>query len=164
MRSRAVSLPALCSFSRRSAPPPASASSLRRRNSCRRSAADFVMGARMFFSAKRTSVRRQILCAKYSHSEMRGNPDCAEQQDDSEQQLGPNGRDSIRRGLNGSHVFGGNHESVHSRKGLRDREDHYKSGGQHHFHMRLRPFTIRRDENSAEFRESVEVWPSRRSP
>src|SRR5882724_3390711 len=127
MRSRAVSLPALCSFSRRSAPPPASASSLRRRNSCSRSAADFVMGARTFFSAKRTSVRRQILCAKYSHSEMRGNPDRAEQQDDSEQQLGSNGRDSRRRGLNGGHVFGGNHESVHSRKSHRDREDHYKS-------------------------------------
>src|SRR6266853_1980824 len=30
--------------------------------------------------------------------------------------------------------------------------------------MRLRPFTICRDENSAEFRASVEVWPLRRSP
>jgi len=52
-------------------------------------AADFVMGARIFFSAKRTSVRRQILCAKYSHSEMRGNPDRAEQQDDSDNNSAP---------------------------------------------------------------------------
>ena len=49
MRSRAVSLPALCSRSRRSGPPPASASALRRRNSSMRSLFGIGGGGRRLF-------------------------------------------------------------------------------------------------------------------
>src|SRR5579863_6796964 len=54
-RSRAVSFPALCSRSRRSAPPPASASALRRRNSA---IGSFPFGFLLIGPGQRTHVSR----------------------------------------------------------------------------------------------------------
>ena len=84
MRSRAESLPALCSRSRRSAPPPASASAEMRRNCSMRSAPVDDSQTR-FFSAKRPSLGLVALWSENQHRRMRGQPDGAEQQHHSEQ-------------------------------------------------------------------------------
>src|ERR1051326_1368121 len=82
--SRAVSLPALCSRSRRSGPPPASASSLRLRNSSIRFCCEFIAAGEDLFSGTRFSRRWRFLHMENADSEMRCQPDGPEQQHDTE--------------------------------------------------------------------------------
>src|SRR5258708_6741108 len=86
MRSRAVSLPALCSRSRRSAPPPASVSSEIRRSSSlrsRRLSSGINLG---LGSDNGSSLGRGFLWRKNTHGEMRGDPSGAEKKHDTEGQ------------------------------------------------------------------------------
>src|SRR6266403_1045152 len=107
MRSRAVSLPALCSRSRRSAPPPASASSEIRRSSSlrsRRLSSGIKLG---LGSDNGSSLGRGFLWRKNTHGQMRGDPSGAEKKDDTEEQLRAGGGGPLERGLQRGHVFGG---------------------------------------------------------
>src|SRR5260370_2572784 len=87
MRSRVVSLPVLCSRSRRSGPPPASASSEMRRSSSMRSrclASEIKLG---LVSGNRSSLGKGFLWGKNAHRKMRRDPDGSEQQYDTKEQL-----------------------------------------------------------------------------
>src|SRR5260370_719804 len=87
MRWRAVSLPALCSRSRRSGPPPASASSEVWRSSSIRSRC-LPSGIKLRLGSDNgSSLGRGILRGKNAHGEMRGEPDGPEKQHDTQEQL-----------------------------------------------------------------------------
>src|SRR5439155_7025855 len=91
MRSRAVSLPALCSRSRRSGPPPASASVEIRRSSSIRSEF-FALEARLrFVSDNGPSGGRVFFCGKNTYGEMRGKPNRSQEQPDAKEQLRAHG-------------------------------------------------------------------------
>src|SRR5882762_3236959 len=81
--SRAVSLPALCSRSRRSAPPPASASWLRRSSSSIRPVCEVPGVADDFFSGKRPSRGWRFVHVENADSEVSCQPHGAQQQHNS---------------------------------------------------------------------------------
>src|SRR5579859_6230652 len=97
MRSRAVSLPALCSRSRRSGPPPASASALRRRRSSMRSLC-FAAAAEAadFGSDKRRSGIDGVVVVEDADGEMGGQPGRAEKEDDAEDYFRTDGGGALR--------------------------------------------------------------------
>src|SRR5271170_5454359 len=134
MRSRAVSLPALCSRSRRSGPPPASASDSRRRRSSMRSWCLLRAGEAELCSGKGSSRGRRQIFAKDADREMGGQPDGAEKQDDAEKQLRTDGCGSLERRIDGGDVDGGAHQSEHRGEGHRDGEKNSENGGEDHFH------------------------------
>src|SRR5450631_2721590 len=124
MRSRAVSLPALCSRSRRSPPPPASASVDNFRNSSMRPLClDCKLGRLFFFSGKRPSRERGFFFAKNANRQVRGHPHRAQQEHDAEQQLGANGGGALHRRNNGGDVHGGLHQDKH-RAEAHDHDQH----------------------------------------
>src|SRR5258708_2062653 len=128
MRSRAVSLPALCSRSRRSGPPPASASSEMRRSSSMRSrcwASEIKLG---LVSDNGSSLGRGFLWGKNAHGKMRGEPDGSEQQYDAEEQLRAHGGGALERRLERSHVLRGPDKNEHRSNGHRHDEHGGKSG------------------------------------
>src|SRR5580692_4808820 len=127
MRSRAVSLPALCSRSRRSGPPPASASADWRRSSSMRSRCFSCALAVAFFSGKLSSGGGWFIFAEDTNGEMRGEPNSAEQQDNSENKFGNNGDSALERRRNRRDVVGGFHEDEH--RGQRHRNDEHR--GEH---------------------------------
>src|SRR6267142_68731 len=128
MRSRAVSFPALCSRSRRSAPPPASASSEMRRNSSMRSPC-LAWGIRPgFVSDNGSSLGRGFLWGKDAHREMRGEPDGSEKQHDAEEQLRAHGGGALEGRFERSHVLRGPNENEHSREGHHHDEDGGQNG------------------------------------
>src|SRR5260370_22474364 len=134
MRSRAVSLPALCSRSRRSGPPPASASSEMRRSSSMRSrclASEIKLG---LVSANRSSLGKGFLWGKNAHGKMRGEPDGSEQQYDAKEQLRTHGGGALERRFERSHVLRSLDQNEHRSKGHRHDEDGGKSGSEDHFH------------------------------
>src|SRR6267142_602980 len=134
MRSRAVSFPALCSRSRRSAPPPASASSEMRRNSSMRSPC-LAWGIRPgFVSDNGSSLGRGFLWGKDAHREMRGEPDGSEKQHDAEEQLRAHGGGALEGRFERSHVLRGPNENEHSREGHHHDEDGGQNGSEDHFH------------------------------
>src|SRR5580700_9453929 len=97
MRSRAVSLPALCSRSRRSGPPPASASAERRRSSSMRSLCFAAADKMGFGSDNGSSLGRGGLHGKDAHGEVGGEPHGAEKQYDAEKQLRAHGGSAVQR-------------------------------------------------------------------
>src|SRR5713226_5992832 len=138
MRSRAASLPALCSRSRRSGPPPASASAEIRRSSSMRSLA-LGSGMRLrFVSDNRTSLGRDhgwgFFPGENADGEMRGEPDGTEEQDDAKEQLRGHCSGSVERRLQRSHVDRGAHEDEHSGEGHRHDEDRGHNGSKDRFH------------------------------
>src|SRR5262249_7809778 len=105
MRSRAVSLPALCSRSRRSGPPPASASVLRRRKSSIRSwclalevdagaAGDGAGAGRL--SGKGFSRCGCFVLVEDAYGKVRGEPGGAEKEDNAEEQFGADSNGALR--------------------------------------------------------------------
>src|SRR5258708_1997103 len=134
MRSRAVSLPALCLRSRPCGPPPASASSEMRRSSSMRSrclASEIKLG---LVSDNRSSLGKGFLWGKNAHGKMRGEPDGSEEQHDAEEQLRAHGGGALEGRLERSHVFRGLDKNEHRSKGHRHDEDGGKSGSEDHFH------------------------------
>src|SRR6267142_1996356 len=134
MRSRAVSLPALCSRSRRSGPPPASASSEMRRSSSirsRRLASEIKPG---LVSANWSSLGRGFLRGKNADGEMRSKPHCSQQQDDTEEYLCGHGAGALQGGFQRGHILRGLDENVHGPQGHRHDEDGGKNGSEDHFH------------------------------
>src|SRR5579859_1789873 len=112
MRSRAVSLPALCSRSRRSGPPPASASALRRSNSSRRPCCRFAAAAGIFLSGTRLSGWR-FFCLKNADREMGGNPDGSEQKNDAEDNFRGKGQRALQRRGNRGDTQGSVNQNIH---------------------------------------------------
>src|SRR5260370_19869133 len=134
MRSRAVSLPALCSRSRRSGPPPASASSEIRRSSSirsRRLDSEIRLG---LGSDNGSSLGRGFLRGKNAHGKMCGEPHCSQQQDNTEEYLRAHGAGALQGSFQRSRVLGGPHENKHSAEGHRHDEDGGKNGSEDHFH------------------------------
>src|SRR5712664_531456 len=134
MRSRAVSLPALCSRSRRSGPPPASASTEIRWSSSMRSrcfASDIKQG---LVSDNGSSLGRGFLWGKNAHGKMRGEPDGSEEQHDAKEQLRAHGGGALEGTLERSHVLRGLDKNEHRSEGHRHDEDGAKSGSEDHFH------------------------------
>src|SRR6266436_36548 len=113
IRSRAVSLPALCSRSRRSSPPPASASSLRRRNSALRLCCEFASAGIDFFSSKRGSWRRRFLHVKNADGKVSGKPNGSEEQHDSENQFSADGYRALHGRNDGRDLQCGVNEHEH---------------------------------------------------
>src|SRR5579859_409697 len=113
MRSRAESLPALFSRSRRSAPPPASASADWRRSSSMRLCFFSFALAAAFFSGKFSSWRGRLIFPKDPNREVRREPDRAKKQHHSEKQLGGNGCRALERRIQGRHIIGGLDEEEH---------------------------------------------------
>src|SRR6266851_1591281 len=150
MRSRAVSLPALCSRSRRSGPPPASASSEMRRSSSMRSrclASEIKLD---LVSDNGSSLGRGILQGKNAHGEMRGEPDGSEKQHDAEEQLSAHGGGALERRFERSHVFRGLDENEHGPECHRHDEDGGQNGSENHFHRTgIRPPGIGMEKDSA---------------
>src|SRR5579864_993980 len=133
MRSRAVSLPALCSRSRRSGPPPASASASSLRSSsmrswCLESDCETRLG-----SGNGTSGRR-FLDAKDAHGEMRGQPHRAEEENYAEKQFRSDGNGTLQRRRDGGDINRGAHERKHSGKSHRHDKDGGQGGGEDSFH------------------------------
>src|ERR1700687_4142102 len=134
MRSRAVSLPALCSRSRRSGPPPASASASSLRSSsmrswCLESDCETRLG-----SGNGTSGRRRFLDAENAHGEMRGQPDSAEEENHAEKQLGGDGNGALERRFDGGDVNRGADEGEHGGESHRHDEDGGQNGSEDSFH------------------------------
>src|SRR5271163_810054 len=97
MRSRAVSLPALCSRSRRSGPPPASASAdWRRSSSMRLRCFSFALAA-AFSSDKLSSRRRKLIFSEDADGEVSGKPDSAKKQDDTEKEFRTDSGGALKR-------------------------------------------------------------------
>src|SRR5580692_6830599 len=121
MRSRAVSLPALCSRSRRSGPPPASASALRRRRSSIRSLCFAAAAEADEFSLdKRRSGINVFVVMEDANGEMCGEPGGAEKEDDAEDQFGANCGGALRWRWDGCDVYRRADESEHGRESHRD--------------------------------------------
>src|SRR6267142_2480404 len=99
MRSRAVSLQALCSRSRRSEPPPASASAEIRWSSSMRSRCFASEDKPRFVSDNGASRGRRFLSSEDAHSEVRGEPDGTEQKYDTKEQLRAHCSGSVKRGF-----------------------------------------------------------------
>src|SRR5258708_23294904 len=134
MRWRAVSLPALCSRSRRSGPPPASASAEMRRSSSIRSgrlASEIKPG---LVSANGSSLGRGFLRGKNADGEMRSKPHGSQQQDDTEEYLCGHGAGALQGGFQRGHILRGLDENVHGPQGHRHDEDGGKNGSEDHFH------------------------------
>src|SRR5579883_266734 len=137
MRSRAVSLPALCSRARRSGPPPASASAEMRRSSSMRSlglscfAAD---AAVPFSSGKRASRGWRHTLSEDAHGQMRGEPHGPQQKHDAEQQLDANGDNFLQRRLERSGVGGGFHQDAHGAERHGNDQNSRENGSQNLFH------------------------------
>src|ERR1700722_7133498 len=92
IRSRAVSLPALCSRSRRSGPPPASASKLRwRRSSIRSLCLAAAAEAEDFCSGKRRSGIDGLVFVEDADGQMSSEPSGTEEEDDAEDEFGADG-------------------------------------------------------------------------
>src|SRR5216684_3531997 len=134
MRSRAVSLPALCSRSRRSGPPPASASSEMRRSSSIRSRC-LASGIKLGLGSDNGSSRgRGFLRGKNAHGKMCGEPDGSEEQHYAQEQLRAHGGGALQGRFERSHVFRGSDENEHGAEGHRHDEDGGKNGSEDHFH------------------------------
>src|SRR5229473_3901762 len=134
MRSRAVSLPALCSRSRRSGPPPASASSEMRRSSCIRSRC-LASGIKLGFGSDNgSSLGRGILWGKDAHRKMRGNPSGSEKQHDAEEQFRAHGGGALQRRLERSHILRSLHQNKHGPEGQSHDENGSQNGSEDHFH------------------------------
>src|SRR5580704_9917759 len=116
MRSRAASLPALCSRSRRSGPPPASASADCRRSSSMRSWCFSFALAAAFFSGKLSSGSGGIIFRKDTNGQMCGKPNCAEKQDNPKKQFRTDRGGSLEGRLARRDVIRGLHENEHRAK------------------------------------------------
>src|SRR6266702_2770160 len=134
MRSRAVSLPALCSRSRRSGPPPASASSEMRRSSSIRSRC-WPSGIKLRLGSDNgSSLGRGILRGKNAYGKMRGEPDGPEQQHDTQEQLCAHGGGALERRFECRHVFRGLDKNKHCAEGHRHDKDRSENGSEDHLH------------------------------
>src|SRR5579871_6844000 len=133
MRSRAVSLPALCSRSRRSGPPPASASALRRRRSSIRSLC-FAAEAAEILSDKRGSGIDGFVVVEDADGKVGGEPRSAKKKDDTEDDFGADGSGALRRRRYGGDVDRRAHESEHGCEGHRDDQRNRDDGGEDLFH------------------------------
>src|SRR6266852_5120476 len=134
MRSRAVSLPALCSRSRRSGPPPASASAEMRWSSSMRSRC-LSSGTRLGLGSDNGSSRgRGFLRGKNAHGEVRGQPDGSQKQHDTQEQLRAHGGGPLERRFKRGHVFRGLDKNKHGAEGHRHDEDGGQNGSENHFH------------------------------
>src|SRR6266446_2794234 len=134
MRSRAASLPAWCSRSRRSGPPPASASSEMRPSSSMRSPC-LPSGIKpRLGSDNGTSLGRRFLGGKYTHREMRGDPSRSEKQHHAKQQLRTHGGGTLERRFERSHVFRSLHKDEHGPQRQRHYEDGGHNGSEDHLH------------------------------
>src|ERR1700744_5868595 len=124
MRSRAVSLPALCSRSRRSGPPPASASALRRRRSsirslCLAAAAE----AEDLGSDKRRSGIDGFVVVEDADGEMGGEPSGAEEKDDAEDEFSAHGGSALSGGWDRGDVDRRADEGKHGGERHRNNQD-----------------------------------------
>src|SRR5262249_542657 len=137
MRSRAVSLPDLCSRSRRSGPPPASASALRRRNSSRRFSCGLDGAAEGFCSGMRVSGRRWFLQMENGDGKMGGHPHGSQQQDNAKDQLRGDRERTLHRRLDGGDLQGGAHQRKHRSKRQRDNQDRSQDGSEDLLHEKL---------------------------
>src|SRR5512136_2984157 len=133
-RSRAVSLPALCSRSRRSGPPPASASAERRRSSSRRSCFSEDRAAADDLSGNGSSRRGCILPAVDAHGKVRSQPNRSEKQDYAKKQLCGDGQSAGKRRFDRGDVNGCAHQSEHGREGHRQDEDGGQEVSKNRFH------------------------------
>src|SRR5712672_3071438 len=134
MRSRAVSLPALCSRSRRSAPPPASASSEIRRSSAMRSRC-LSCGIRLgLVSANGASLDGGFLRRENAHGKVCGNPRGSEKQNNAKEHFRTHGKGALQGRLERSHIFGCANENEHRPEGQRYDQHGGESGGKDHFH------------------------------
>src|SRR5690242_5086614 len=122
MRSRAVSLPALCSRSRRSGPPPASASASRRRSSPRRSRCLALAAAADLSSGKGASIGFRLVGSVDAHGEVRGEPGGAEKKHDTEKQLGAERESALQGGIERIHVERGADQDEHGAERQQDDE------------------------------------------
>src|SRR5215467_6841443 len=137
MRSRAVSLPALCSRSRRSAPPPPSASASKRRSSSVRSSRFAVseglgVGIRLRlvsdtgFSCRRGFRKcfggfqgRRLFRAKDADSKMRGQPGGTKEENDAKKQLGGHGGGAVQGRFERGHCYRRPNQDEHGGKSHR---------------------------------------------
>src|SRR6202011_3468664 len=138
MRSRAVSLPVLCSRSRRSGPPPASASTSKRRRSSIRSWCVARAAELAFFSGKRFSRQRRFRFSKNADGEVSGKPDGGEKQNDAEDELRRDGHGTLERGGDGGDVDGRAYQSEHRAESHHHDQNRGQNGGQDLLHGRLR--------------------------
>src|SRR5229473_834584 len=134
MRSRAVSLPALCSRSRRSGPPPASASAEIRWSSSMRSRCLASGDKPRFVSDNGASRGRRFLGSEDAHSEMRSEPDGAEQEDYAKEQLCTHGEGAAQGRFERSHVFSRLHQNEHCAESQGHDENGCQEGSDDHFH------------------------------
>src|SRR5580704_2543755 len=154
MRSRAASLPALYSRSRRSGPPPASASAdLRRSSSMRSSCFSFAL-APAFFSGKLSSGSRWLIFGKDANGKMSGQPNGAEQEHHAEKKFRANGSSALERRLERGNVIRGFDENEHRAERHRNDEHGGQDGSENHFHESGAAQRSRREKNSAIERKS----------
>src|SRR5260370_19399249 len=133
-RLRAVSLPVLCSRSRRSGPPPASASSEMWRSSSMRSRC-LASGIKLRLGSDNgSSLGRGNFWRKNAYGEMRGKPDSSEKEYHAEEQFRAHGGGTPERRFERSHVFGSLNKNEHGAEGHRHDEDGRKNGSEDHFH------------------------------
>src|SRR6266576_735872 len=134
MRSRAMSLPALCSRSRRSGPPPASASSEMRRSSSVRSRC-LPSGIKPRSGSDNwSSLGRRSLGGKNANGEMCGNPSSSEEQHHAKQQFRAHSGGALERRFERRHVFRSLHKNEHSPQGQRHDKDGGHNGSENHLH------------------------------
>src|SRR5258708_1108769 len=140
MRSRAVSLPVLCSRSRRSGPPPASASSEIRPTSSTRSRC-LASGIKLRLgSDNRSSLGRRFSWRKNTYGEMRGEPDGSEKEHHAEEQFRSHGHGALQRRIQRGYIFRSLNKHKHGSEGHRHDEDSCKNGSENHFHgTRIEP-------------------------
>src|SRR5215470_8612904 len=147
MRSRAVSLPAWCSRSRRSGPPPASASAFRRRSSSARPlasgwriklrlASDNGASARggAGWGAGCHVGRRRFLRAENADSKVRGEPNSAKEKNDAENDFRSHGASALQWRLERSHIFSCRHQNKHRTERHRDDQHSSDNRGKNRFH------------------------------
>src|SRR5437870_10341566 len=132
--SRAVSLPALCSRSRRSGPPPSSASSLRRRNSAIRPCCEFAVAGDDFSSGTRLSRGMRFLYMENANSKVRCEPYRAEKQRDPKHNLRADCRSASHRRLDGRHFQSCADQHKHGSQGHSNDQDRCQNGGEDSFH------------------------------
>src|SRR6266403_4455594 len=132
--SRAVSLPALCSRSRRSGPPPASASSLRLRNSAIRPCCEFAVAGDDFFSGTRLSRGMRFLYMENADSKVRGEPYRAEKQRDPKHDLRADCRSASHRRLDGRHFQSCADQHKHGNQRHNNDQNRCQNGSQDSFH------------------------------
>src|SRR5215472_5580435 len=138
MRSRAVSLPALCSRSRRSAPPPASASVVRRRSSSSRNSCGVTGAGDCFGSAKRFSSRYPVWYVENAHGEVRGHPHRSQEQYDAQNELGPDGKRPLDRRMDHRDPRRRGNQRKHGAERQRDDQDRGQNGGEDLLHEKSR--------------------------